>query len=725
MEGLCGAIFPRLFCAKRSFGKAFFREEKRFFNRKKGFFEGVFLMKLLVTGGAGFIGSNYIRMRLQRHPKDEIVNLDKLTYAGKRESLLDLEGKGNYTFFKGDICSLEDAAEAMQGCEAVVNFAAESHVDRSIEDCDAFAKTNFFGVKVLCEEARKQGVKKFVQISCYDEKSRALTTDGFKNFFEIKKGDKVFSINLHTSKIEVKPVDKVIVQDYDGPMIHFKNKRINIKVTPNHRMLILNTKRKLVVESAEEASERSVFFTPKGRWEGKDKEFYNVKNYGRVKTEDLLYILGIFLGDGFVSYQSKKVKTKSGLNRGDFLKLARNQKGKFEKMENRTGYESTCNSYRIFFDIPENDKCRSKVEKVLENLGIVYHKHKGKAGTHLYFCSKEWFNFLEQCGKGAKGKEIPTWALEYSPKHLKHLFNGLMDSDGHQGKIYHTVSEKLVGGFCELCIKLGLNPSVGKRHSISLFEGRKIEGDCYYVVVSSTPKSISRKKIEKSNYKGKIWCLKVKDNKNFIVEREGKLDFCGNTDEVYGQIAKGSFKETGMLKPRNPYSAAKAGGELLAMGYFTTYGLPVVVTRSSNNYGPYQYPEKVMPLFITNLMQGKKVPLYGEGKNVRDWLYVLDNCEGIDLCLEKGKVGEIYNIGGGNELQNIALTKMILEEMGKGEEMIQKVQDRLGHDLRYSLDCKKIEKELGWKPKTEFKKGLHATVQWYKENEKWWKPLVK
>jgi len=323
---------------------------------------GEVFMKILVTGCAGFIGSNFVRMHLEKHPGDSIVNLDKLTYAGRKESLQDVEGKENYEFVKGDICSQEDVAKAMKDCEAVINFAAESHVDRSIEDADAFTRTNFFGVKVLCEEARRQGVKKFVQIS---------------------------------------------------------------------------------------------------------------------------------------------------------------------------------------------------------------------------------------------------------------------------------------------------------------------------------------------------------------------------TDEVYGQIADGSFRETDMLNPRNPYSAAKAGGELLAMSYFTTYGLPVIVTRSSNNYGPYQFPEKVVPLFITNLLRGKKVPLYGEGKNVRDWLFVLDNCEAIDLVLEKGKPGKVYNIGGNNELQNIELTKKILAELGKGEEMIEKVKDRLGHDLRYSLDCSKIEQELSWKPKTGFEEGLKKTVQWYKENEQWWKPLVK
>lgn len=320
------------------------------------------MAKILVTGGAGFIGSNFIREHLKRKHGDSIVNLDKLTYAGKRENLQDLEGKGNYSFVQGDICKQGDVKKAIGGCNAVVNFAAETHVDRSIEESEAFLKTNFEGVKVLCDQARKEGVGRFVQIS---------------------------------------------------------------------------------------------------------------------------------------------------------------------------------------------------------------------------------------------------------------------------------------------------------------------------------------------------------------------------TDEVYGQVKEGSFKETDRLNPRNHYSAAKAAGEMLAMSYHTTYGLPVLVTRSSNNYGPYQFPEKVIPLFITNLLRGKKVPLYGEGKNVRDWLYVGDNCAAIDLVLQKGKAGEVYNVGGNRELQNIELTKRILAELGKGEEMIEKVEDRLGHDLRYSLDCSKIERELGWKAEKDFKKGLHKTVQWYRENEDWWKGLVK
>ncbi len=195
-----------------------------------------------------------------------------------------------------------------------------------------------------------------------------------------------------------------------------------------------------------------------------------------------------------------------------------------------------------------------------------------------------------------------------------------------------------------------------------------------------------------------------------------------STDEVYGSINDGSFTENSHLKPNNPYAATKAGADLLVRSYFKTYKLPIVITRSSNNYGPYQFPEKVIPLFITNLIEGKKVPLYGDGKNVRDWLYVEDNCEAIFLAGTKGKAGEVYNIGAGNEIQNIELTKTILKELKKDESFIEYVEDRLAHDRRYSLKFDKI-KALGWKPKTSFKEGIKKTVKWYLKNEWWWKKL--
>jgi len=194
------------------------------------------------------------------------------------------------------------------------------------------------------------------------------------------------------------------------------------------------------------------------------------------------------------------------------------------------------------------------------------------------------------------------------------------------------------------------------------------------------------------------------------------------TDEVYGSIAKGAARELDPLNPSNPYSASKAAADLLARAYWTTHRLPVIVTRSSNNFGPYQYPEKVIPLFITNAIEDKPLPLYGDGKNVRDWLYVLDNCAAIDLVLRKGKEGEVYNIGGSHEVENIVLTRQVLHLVGKPETLITPVVDRPGHDRRYALDSGKAH-GLGWKPTHTFPKALEATVSWYKEHEAWWKPI--
>lgn len=197
-----------------------------------------------------------------------------------------------------------------------------------------------------------------------------------------------------------------------------------------------------------------------------------------------------------------------------------------------------------------------------------------------------------------------------------------------------------------------------------------------------------------------------------------------STDEVYGSIEKGSFKEEDILNPSSPYSASKAGADLLIRAYYKTYGLPILITRSSNNFGPYQYPEKLIPLFITNAIQYKPLPLYGNGLNVRDWLYVLDNCEAIDLIYRKGEIGEIYNIASGNEKTNLEITNFILKELNKPKSLIKFVKDRPGHDKRYSLSFTKIKK-LGWKPRYNFETALKITIEWYKENEWWWKPLVE
>ncbi|RAP49496.1 MAG: dTDP-glucose 4,6-dehydratase [Methanosphaera sp. SHI613] len=197
-----------------------------------------------------------------------------------------------------------------------------------------------------------------------------------------------------------------------------------------------------------------------------------------------------------------------------------------------------------------------------------------------------------------------------------------------------------------------------------------------------------------------------------------------STDEVYGSILEGSFKETDNIDPSSPYSASKAGGDLLVNAYYKTYGIPVIITRSSNNFGPRQFPEKLIPLFILKALHDEPLPVYGDGQNVRDWIYVEDNCAGVDTVLQKGKIGEVYNIGGGNEKNNMEITKLILEKLNKPESLINHVEDRLGHDRRYSLDASKTKK-LGWEPQWKFEDAMEKTVNWYKENQERLYPLTK
>ena len=195
-----------------------------------------------------------------------------------------------------------------------------------------------------------------------------------------------------------------------------------------------------------------------------------------------------------------------------------------------------------------------------------------------------------------------------------------------------------------------------------------------------------------------------------------------STDEVYGSTEKGSFSEESPLDPSSPYSASKASADLLALAYFKTYGLPVVITRCTNNYGPYQYPEKLVSLFITHAIEGRKLPLYGDGLNVREWIYVLDHCEALECVWKKGKEGDVYNIGSGEEIANKEMSLAILKELGKPSTLIEYVKDRPGHDRRYSVNSKKV-RSLGWAPRRSFKEALHETVLWYQGHEPWWKRL--
>jgi dTDP-glucose 4,6-dehydratase len=251
----------------------------------------------------------------------------------------------------------------------------------------------------------------------------------------------------------------------------------------------------------------------------------------------------------------------------------------------------------------------------------------------------------------------------------------------------------------------------------SLFVKHKIDIIVNFAAESHVDRSIADAAgFLKTDIEG-VWNL-LEKCKKYGIERFVQI----STDEVYGTIMEGAADENYPLNPSNPYSASKLGGDRLAFSYFVTHKIPVIVTRASNNYGPYQYPEKLIPLFITNALENKKLPLYGDGRQKRDWLYVQDHCDAIRFIINNGIPGETYNIGGNNEEMNIDVTKRILDILGKPESLITPVLDRPGHDVRYSLNSRKIN-QLGWSPKKDFFKGLGDTVEWYKKNELWWKKL--
>jgi len=256
-----------------------------------------------------------------------------------------------------------------------------------------------------------------------------------------------------------------------------------------------------------------------------------------------------------------------------------------------------------------------------------------------------------------------------------------------------------------------------------LFEEEKFDIVINFAAESHVDRSIKEPEVFlKTNVLGTQVLLDA--SRDFGVKRFHQV----STDEVYGDLPLDrpdlKFKETDNLRPSSPYSASKAAADLLVLAYHRTYKVPVSVSRCSNNYGPYQFPEKLIPLMIINALNDRELPVYGTGQNVRDWIHVMDHCEAIDLVVHKGREGEIYNIGGNCEKPNIQVVQTILKELGKPESLIRFVTDRPGHDLRYAIDSSKIEKELGWKPKVEFEEGIRETIEWYVKNEKWWREIL-
>ena len=697
------------------------------------------MKKIFVTGGAGFIGSAFVHQVLEETSDVEIINFDALTYAGNPENLEGLD-ETRHKFIKGDITNRDEVFAALPDeADAIFNFAAESHVDRSINSASEFVLTNVLGTQILLDAARAKNVRRFLQVSCYDENTKALTKNGLKSFREIKAGDKVLSINENSGEIEEKTVEKVIVQNYEGKMIHFKTSLADLLVTPNHRMYYRQKGREglssIKFDEAENIINKHNLYFPRGTWKGKNTETINIEEVGEVPIKELFYLCGVFIGDGFIATQKKKIASKSGLNKREADEFRRDAKtGRFGKVAVKVGTREFTESisWRIYFDIPRKDKARKRLERSLDALGINWKSHNNKSGEHIYVCSKQWTEFFSQFGRGFKNKHIPDWIFCYDSEILRCLFDGLIDSDGHyrpnRKPAYSTSSKRLVENICELGIKLGMSPRIRVRDaSASSYlakENREIRPstDAYIIYFRTENIGIGQRNYKEIDYQGKVWCVKVEDNKNLIVERNGILQFCGNTDEVMGSLPEDEnafFTEDSPLEPNSPYAASKAAAEHFVRAAGETFGVDWVITRCGNNYGQRQFPEKLIPLMISNALNDEPLPVYGDGQNVRDWIFVEDHCRAIWLAYEKGKSSEIYNIGAENERKNIEVVKSILDELGKPHSLIKFVEDRLGHDRRYAIDAEKVKNELGWKTRTSWEEGLKKTIRWYRENQDW------
>ena len=676
------------------------------------------MTKILITGALGFIGSAFVRLF---HDKYDIHIVDAMTYAA---NLTNLDG----LIPSLTICDIGDTVIMNElfysfDPDIVVNFCAETHVDRSITDDSIFYKSNVLGVLNLLHMCRKYRTQRFLQVSCYDEKTNVFTKTGLKSYQEVGVGDEVLSLNPDTNGIEWKEVQEVIIQDYAGKMISFNSVLCDLVVTPNHRMYYqtLGTK-KLKIAEAQKMRNLTAIHLPTGIWSGIEAEFMPVAELGDFNASDLMYLIGTYIGDGGADHQIKKSRIKTGLSKQDYVK-SRDAKGHFISTVSDKVVYGEQHSYRIFLNVPAIKKGRKELENVLDRLGIQWTTHK--KGNVIYFGGKGWFDFFSQFGLGFAQKKIPSLFLDYSTRLLTRLFSGLINTDGSYNhntspKCFFTSSLELKNNVVELMVKLGIQPRVSMRMTEAKMKcGRVIRPSCpnYRIAARYCHIGIGKGLNTEIDYKGKIWCLKVKGNRNMLVERNGIFAFCGNTDEVYGQLLPGdpAWTEESPVNPRNLYSASKTAAEHLVMAYHHTHGLDGVITRGANTYGAHQFPEKLLPVAFKRLSEGKPIPVYGQGLQMRDWLYVDDHARAVERVMLRGKPGNVYNIPGTQEMRNIDMVQHLIKAWGSDlETAVVFVNERPGHDFRYHMDGSKL-KRLGWLHDTQFEQGIEKTVAWYRE----------
>lgn len=655
-------------------------------------------MKLLVTGGAGFIGTNFIKYWLEKHPADDIVNFDKLTYAGNLENLKELENNTHYKFIKGDVADPDDVRIAIQGIDVVVHFAAESITENTYIPVNSAIGTRTLTFKELWEQ-------------------QTINNDVKKT----NRGEVVFLKGKQTKVLSFlnggqwMPIRAITRHWYKGKIVKLIQKWGIIETTPNHS--IYSSSLELV--NSEENPEILVV-----------REINEHKRKLNSVNKKILEIMAAYVTEGNATFNQA--------NGGYIVEIGQ---------KDRRWLEDIGKTIKERFDCSFNVMKRKKGEFIWFRMQI---------------SNKKFYEYvINSCGKYCDQKFFPNWIFDLSPQNREYFWKKLLEGDGTTDGRYTTTSNKLANQISLLLTLQKKKFVVFERNNPKYkrsFEFKTVSDGSHY--------GLNRRKKLEINYEGWVYDVEVEKTHNFVcgignvvchnthvdrsilapaafiksnvlgtqvlldaaVENKIKRFHHISTDEVFGSLKLEShdkFNENTPYDPHSPYSASKAASDHLARAYFHTYRLPVTISNCSNNFGPYHFPEKLIPLAITNLLEDKKIPVYGDGKYARDWLYVTDHCRAIDLILKKGVIGETYLIGGMTDgISNLAIIQLICELMGKDfGRSIEFVKDRPGHDRRYAVDWTKIKNKLGWKPEHDFKDWLKKTVEWYKNNQAWWKKV--
>ncbi len=615
--------------------------------------------------------------------------------------------------------------------DEIYHLAAQSHVRVSFDMPEYTVNTNALGTLRILEAIRNSKLPiKFYQASCHDEITRVVTTKGIKRYNEIKMDDLVYTINEKTNEIELKPIKRIIIEDYKGEMIQFDNRRVDLMVTPNHRML-LQKGNKLFYKEADciknllPYKANSDIFLPSPVWKGKHKErivfsehinleemhYNNFKNLVRkMDMKDYLYLLGIYIGDGYTAPKRKKERY---LPAKEYIKI-KDEKGRFTKKEGKKEkiiYESN----NIYFALPEKDKARLKVIKILKKYSIDYKLDS----SWIRFSSYPIARMFKESGENVYNKQIPSWVMELSSDLLERLFEGLIDSDGSRRKIenerqtYTTVSQKLSEDFIILCLK------IGRIAKITFFPAKKVyfkkdkrfidSKESYRINIAyKKTRKIYKGNISQKNYQGKIWCLEVKDNHNFLIERNGFIAFSGNSSEMFG-AANPPQDENTPFYPRSPYACAKVFAYHITRLYRDAYGMFVCNGILMNHESPRRgetFVTRKITRAIARIKAGLDKKIYlGNLDAKRDWGYTPEYIEAMHLMLQQEKSDDfVFATGNSYSVKDFLKEAFQYSGLGDWQNYVEidpyYLRPTEVENLRGNFS--KAKEQIGWTPKILF-----------------------